>query len=112
MNENLRPVDGLNTYGLTPKTDVAWKTFTVDGWQLLAQPDSNDDGDGWGIRYTTVLEDSGIGSVSVWIGNVNDNERTEALFDKIFAELDEQKAHKAMQVLLDQVGPHFGQTRA
>ena len=99
----------LNTYGLEPKTETAFKLFIVDGWQLLAHVDSNDDGDGWGIRYTTVIGgDTNIGEVSIWVGNVKDNERTEALFDKTFAEMDDAAARRAMQVVLDHVGPHFG----
>lgn len=102
------PAEVLETHGIEPKGAPEWKLFEIDGWQLLAQPDENDDGDGWGIRYSTAVSDEAIGVVYIWLGNSKENERTAALFDKTFAEMDEDKARKALQILLDQVGPIIG----
>ncbi len=102
------PAEVLETHGIEPKGAPEWKLFEVDGWQLLVQPDENDNGEGWGIRYSTAVSDEAIGTVSIWLGNPNENERTAALFDKTFAEMDEEKARKALQVLLNQIGPIIG----
>lgn len=101
----------IKTHGMTPKVGVEWKLFVVDGWQLMAQACENDEGNGWGIRYSTAVEDSEVGVISIWVGNPNDNERTADLFDKAFAEMDEPAARKAIQVLLEQVAPLIGESQ-
>lgn len=101
-------MSALNTYGLTPKAG-AWKLFEIDGWPLLVQADSNDDGDGWGLRYSTsVGGDTCAEVVSVWLGSATANEKLEQAFDNTFAEIDEAGARKGLQMLLDQVGPLLG----
>lgn len=97
----------LNTYGRSPgKTD--WKLFEIDGWTLLIELGPNENGDGLGIHYrTTVAELEGM-SVSIWFGNANENERTEALFEKTFREIDDDGARRGLQVLLDNALPLMG----
>ena len=100
----------LNTYGVKPNPQKQWKLFDVDGFQLLATLDESDgdDGDGYGIRYSTAL-DGDVNVVSFWIGarttSGDINAATYENFESIFNDMDAAAARKALQQLLAQVGP-------
>lgn len=100
----------LNTHGLKPNPNPQFKLFDVDGFQLLMGLDSNNDGEGYGIRYTVAFDIEGLAPVSVWIGvNRGDGEDISdeacAAWDGIFADADQDSARKALQVVLNQVAP-------
>lgn len=95
----------LNTYGLTPLK--FWKLFDIDGWQLLVVAQTNDDDNGFSLVYSTAFDELGS-TVDFKIGystQGDPSEKTEDILKKLFDEVDEVAARKAMQVVLDNAGP-------
>lgn len=97
--------DGSLSIAIEPgEPDV--KLFVIDGFTLVAERGPNDAGEGWGIRYSTTVKGIEGVSMSVWIGNSNDeNTALTAQFDEAFNTLDEAKARAGLDQLLKYTGP-------
>lgn len=96
----------LNTHGLAPASRPGWKVFVIDGWQLVVSLDSNDEGDGWGLKYATTVEGIDDAEISFWLGATSDpTPKMEAAFADIYDTMDEEGARKGLQMLLDHIGP-------
>ena len=100
----------LNTYGLKPNPVPQFKLFNVDGYQVFMALDSNDNGEGYGIRYTVPLDTPGLMPVSIWVGtnsesNAPISEANCKVWDDAFAATDEEGARRALQMFFDQAGP-------
>ena len=65
----------VNVHGLTPPVQT-FRLFDLGGWRLLVEVDSDDDGEGIGVRYTLHVSE-GV-RMSVWYGTTDNDEYDEA----------------------------------
>lgn len=96
----------LNTYGLTPGKE-AWKLFLIDGWQLLITTEQDEEDD-TSFKLVYAIQIDEIGKIEFKIGYTTQgdpSETVEQLLQKMFDEIDEEAARKALQVVLNEAGP-------
>lgn len=86
------------------------KLFIIDGFTLKVEVCEDSDGNGWGIRYTTYVKDSGI-VPSVWFGDasIEDQESVNnSPFQKLFDDMTQEQAEAGFRDLLKHAGGFVG----
>lgn len=86
------------------------KLFIVDGFTLKVEVCEDNDGNGWGIRYTTYVKNSGM-VPSIWFGDadIEDEEGVKnSPFQKLFDEMTQEQAEAGFQDLLKHAGGFIG----
>lgn len=93
----------VNTHGLTPPVQT-FRLFDLGGWRMVVEVDSDDDGEGIGIRYTLRVSD-GI-RMSLWLGTTSEGDddlsEAEATYIETVAEMTNADAANALSTMLGQ----------
>lgn len=100
-------MDALRTYGLTPG-EPPWKLFVIDGWHLKIERGNNSDGDHWGLTYSTEVLPHGL-QISIFVGHPDEDGALCEALDASFNDMDEERARKGLQMLLDHAAPMMSQ---
>lgn len=85
----------INSYGLTAPTKPYWKTFEIDGFQLVVSCDENEEEDGvWDLILQTAPEEHGMIEVKVKCN-------VESVVRNLFDGYDEETARQGLQFVFD-----------
>lgn len=100
--------DGVDVQIEPGEPDV--KLFIVDGFTLKVEVCEDGDGNGWGIKYSTYIKNSGM-TPSIWFGDVGieDEEGVRnSPFQQLFDGMTQEQAEEAFHELLARAGGFIG----